>query len=69
MVMRKLVLLLEVNYITPEPKSHLTTDNPQNICEQVTTTAFQNYDALVVILSQMFSSYYICKVMVIIACL
>ena len=50
MVMRKLVLLLEVNYTTPEPKSHLTTDNPQNICEQVTTTAFQKYgDSLTVV--------------------
>ena len=26
--------------------SYLTTDNPQNICERVTTTAFQNYYAL-----------------------
>ena len=28
---------------------YLTTDNPQNICEGVTTTAFQKYDAFVVI--------------------
>ena len=33
----------------PEPKPYLTTDNPQNSCEQVTT---KKYDAFAVILSQ-----------------
>ena len=48
--------------LTTEPKSYLTTDNPQKICEWVTTTPFQNYDAFLVILLQMFSGYYICKI-------
>ena len=39
-------------------KSYLTTDNPQNICEWVTTTAFQKYDAY----------FHICKIMAVIAC-
>ena len=65
----RFVLVLEVNCIKqPEPKPYLTTDNPQNICEEVTKTAFQKYDAFVVILSQMFGGYHICKIMVIIAC-
>ena len=59
------VLVFEVNCIS---NLNLTTDNPQNICEEVTKTAFQKYDAFVVILSQMFSGYYISKIMVIIAC-
>jgi len=66
----RFVLVLEVNCIKqPEPKPYLTTDNPQNICEEVTKTAFQKYDAFVVILSQMFGGYHICKIMVIIACM
>ena len=43
----------------PQPKSYLTTDM-QNICERDTTTAF--HDAFVVILMQMFSGYYTCKI-------
>ena len=56
----KYILVLEVNCMhkRPEPKSYLSTDNPQNICKRVTTTAFQKYDAFVVILSQMFSGLY-----------
>ena len=59
----KYILVLEVNCMhkRPEPKSYLSTDNPQNVCERVTTTAFQKYDAFVVILMQMFSGYYIHK--------
>ena len=52
-------------YNQPEPKSYLTTDM-QNICERDTTTAF--HDAFVVILMQMFSGYYNCKIIIIFAC-
>ena len=51
-------------------KSYLTTDNPQNICKKVTTTTLQNYDAFDKTwwtLPQIFSGYYICKIMVVIA--
>ena len=39
-VMTKLILVLE-DILLPEPKSYLTIDNPQNICEGVTTTTLQ----------------------------
>ena len=40
----KFMLVLEVLRKQLEPKSYLTTDNPQNICERVTTTAFEEHD-------------------------
>ena len=39
-VMTKLILVLE-DILLPEPKSYLTIDNPQNICEGVTTTTLE----------------------------
>ena len=41
----KLILVLEANCIAkqPEPKSYITTDNPQNICEGVTTTTLKRW--------------------------
>ena len=52
------ILVLEANCISNLNPNHsyLTTDNPRNICERVTATTLQTYDAFVV-----FSSYYICK--------
>ena len=52
--------ILEVNCINNLSPNHTSqpTNYPQNICEQVTTTSFQKYDAFVVILSQMFSGCY-----------
>ena len=54
-------LVLEANCISNLNSNHtlqLTT-----LCERVTTTTLQIYDAFVVTFSQMFSGYYICKIM------
>ena len=61
----KFILVLEVNCMSNLSPNHTLqqTTLMQNICEQVTTAAFQIYDAFVVILLQMFSSYYICRLL------
>ena len=54
----KFILVLEVNCV-----SNLSLNDTLQLTtlrEWVTTTAFQTYDAFVMILSQMFSGYYIC---------
>ena len=54
------LLYLQDNACSLIHAGFLTTDNPQNICERVSLTAF---DAFVMILSQILSGYYICKIM------
>ena len=54
-------VLLEANCISNlSPKCTLQLTN---ICERVTTTTLQKYNAFAVTLSQMFGGYYICKIM------
>ena len=61
---------IRANYIykQSEPKSYLITDN-LNICEGVTTNTLQKYDAYTSWwLSQIFSGYYVGKIIVVTAC-
>ena len=70
----KLILVLEANCISNlSPNLTLTTDNPQNICEGVTTTTIYTCICFwqLVALSRFrcsMSNYYIFKIMAVIAC-